>query len=71
MSTPRLRAACKIGVPIGNRPRRPDGMNATSAVATDAAVGVSMFVSIAADPVLTATPHFEPQRAQRSQRRSE
>src|SRR5437667_11356404 len=31
ISTPRLRAACSSGVPIGNRPRRPEGMKTTSA----------------------------------------
>src|ERR1051326_2119219 len=33
MSTPRLRAAVSTGVPQANRPRRPDGMKAISALA--------------------------------------
>src|ERR1051326_4932313 len=33
MSTPRLRAAVSTAVPQANRPRRPDGMKAISALA--------------------------------------
>src|SRR5882724_10601156 len=39
ISTPRLRAACSRGVPMANRPRRPDGMKTTRASGLSAWTG--------------------------------
>src|SRR5262245_24239967 len=40
ISTPRLRAACRIGVPSGKRPRLPEGMKTTSASVLEVAPGL-------------------------------
>src|SRR5271167_1726724 len=61
ISTPRLRAAWSKGVPMTKRPRRPEGMNTTSASGLPAcASGRSARISGRGAGSGTPTPAFPP-----------